>query len=143
MLVLVTGTGWVCRSASLNAARTGTGGCSCRVRAAGGKVHHSVAGQPTEYLDGQVSQQPGGPGQVIAGVEDDQDAGSQSRQYTASMIRITTSRTLAAVTAVASPAGPGRTASSGSVHEVRPGSGAATNEYGQPGIICAFPLRRA
>ena len=44
---------------------------------------------------------------------------------------------------MASSAGPSRTASSGSVHEVRPGSSAATTEYGQPGIICAFPLPRA
>ena len=29
------------------------------------------------------------------------------------------------------------------VHEVRPGSSAATSEYGQPGIICAFPFPRA
>jgi len=26
---------------------------------------------------------------------------------------------------------------------VRPGPSAATNEYGQPGISCAFPLPRA
>ena len=70
-------------------------------------------------------------------------SGSPSRQCPASMIRITTSRTWAAVTAVASSAGPSRTASSGSVHDVRPGSSAATTEYGQPGIICAFPLPRA
>jgi transposase len=54
-----------------------------------------------------------------------------------------TSRIWAAVTSVASSAGPRRTASSGSVQEVRPGSSAATNEYGQPGIICALPLPRA
>ena len=70
-------------------------------------------------------------------------SGSPSRQCPAAMIRATTSRTWAAVTAVASSAGPSRTASSGSVHEVRPGSSAATTEYGQPGIICAFPLPRA
>ena len=59
------------------------------------------------------------------------------------MIRATTSRTWRAVTSVASSAGPSRTVSSSSVHDVRPGSSAATNEYGQPGIICAFPLPRA
>ena len=40
-------------------------------------------------------------------------------------------------------AGPSRTASSGRVQDVRPGLSAATNEYGQPGIICAFPFPRA
>ena len=67
---------------------------------------------------------------------------SPSRQCPAAMIPVTTSRIWAAVTAVASSAGPSRTASSGSVHEVRPGSSAATTEYGQPGISCAFPLPR-
>jgi hypothetical protein len=59
------------------------------------------------------------------------------------MILSMTWRSCAAVTSVASPAGPSRTASSGSVHEVRPGSSAAMTEYGQPGIICALPLPRA
>ena len=59
------------------------------------------------------------------------------------MSRATTSRTWTAVTSVASSAGPSRTASSGSVHDVRPGSSATTKEYGQPGISCAFPLPRA
>ena len=54
-----------------------------------------------------------------------------------------TSRTCPAVTSVASSAGPSRTASSGRTHDVRPGSSAATSEYGQPGIICAFPFPRA
>ena len=39
----------------------------------GGEVHHPVAAQPARHLDRQVSQQPGQPGQVVAGVEDDQD----------------------------------------------------------------------
>jgi transposase len=43
-------------------------------------------------------------------------------------------RQWSAVAAVASSAGPSRTASSSAVHDVRPGSRAATNEYGQPGI---------
>jgi hypothetical protein len=70
-------------------------------------------------------------------------SGSPSRQCPAAMIRVTTLRTCAAVTSVASSAGPSRTASSGSVQEVRPGSSAAMTEYGQPGIIWAFPLPRA
>ena len=47
-----------------------------------------------------------------------------------------------AVTSVASSPGPRRTASSTAVQEVRPGSSAATTEYGQPGIICACPFPR-
>ena len=39
----------------------------------GGEVHHPVAAQPAQHLDRQVGQQPGQPGQVIAGVEHDQD----------------------------------------------------------------------
>ena len=70
-------------------------------------------------------------------------SGSPSRQCPAAMIRPATSRIWPAVTAVASSAGPSRTASSGLVHDVRPGSSAATSEYGQPGIICAFPRPRA
>ena len=38
--------------------------------------------------------------------------------------------------------GPRRMASSTAVQEVRPGSSAATTEYGQPGIICACPFPR-
>ena len=53
-----------------------------------------------------------------------------------------TSRTCAAVTAVGSWSGPRRTASSSAVHELRPVSSAATTEYGQPGIICAWPRPR-
>ena len=51
-------------------------------------------------------------------------------------------RTWAAVTSVSSSSGPSRTASSTAVQLLRPGSSAATKEYGQPGIICAFPLPR-
>ena len=70
-------------------------------------------------------------------------SGSPSRQCPAWISRVTTSRIWAAVISVASSAGPSRTASSGSVHDVRPGSSATTSEYGQPGIICAFPFPRA
>jgi hypothetical protein len=38
-----------------------------------GQQHHPVAAQPAEQLHGQVSEQPGEPGHVVAGVEDDQD----------------------------------------------------------------------
>jgi len=70
-------------------------------------------------------------------------SGSPSCQCPAATRSCTTSRTWAAVTPVASSSGPSRTASSGLVHDVRPGSSAATSEYGQPGIICAFPRPRA
>ena len=69
--------------------------------------------------------------------------GSPGFQCPAAISRAMTPRSWAAVTAVASSAGPSRIASSGSVHHVRPGSSATTQEYGQPGIICAFPLPRA
>jgi hypothetical protein len=39
----------------------------------GGEVYHPVAAQPAEHLDREVAQQPGQPGQVIAGIEDGQD----------------------------------------------------------------------
>jgi hypothetical protein len=70
-------------------------------------------------------------------------SGSPSRQCPAPASRVTTSRTCAAVTPVSSSAGPRRTASSGAVQLVRPGSSAATTGYGQPGIICALPFPRA
>jgi hypothetical protein len=46
------------------------------------------------------------------------------------------------VISVGSSSGPSRTASSGRVHEVRPGPSAATKEYGQPGMTCLLPLPR-
>ena len=51
------------------------GGAAARGRLLrGGRgVHDAVAAQPPEDLHGQVAQQPGQPGQVVAGVEDDQD----------------------------------------------------------------------
>ena len=48
------------------------GGRPCRARR-GREVHHPVAAQPACHFDRQVAQQPGQPGQVIAGVEDHQD----------------------------------------------------------------------
>ena len=69
-------------------------------------------------------------------------SGSPSCQCPAAMIRSMTPRTWAAVTAARSSSGPSRTASSSRVHDVRPGSSAATSEYGQPGIICALLFPR-
>ena len=63
-------------------------------------------------------------------------SGSPRCQCPACSSRPATSRSWPAVTSVASSSGPGRTASSGAVHEVAPGPSAATTEYGQPGIIC-------
>ena len=68
--------------------------------------------------------------------------GSPGRQCPAARSRSTTSRSWTAVTAVASSAGPRRTASSTAVQLLRPDPNAATTEYGQPGIICALPLAR-
>jgi len=39
----------------------------------GREVHHPVAPQPPAYLQRQVAQQPGEPGQVVAGIEEDRD----------------------------------------------------------------------
>jgi hypothetical protein len=44
-----------------------------RLRRRGRGVHDPVAAEPASDLDGQVAQQPGQPGQVVAGVEDGQD----------------------------------------------------------------------
>ena len=65
-------------------------------------------------------------------------SGSPGFQCPAAMSCVTISRTWAAVTEARSSSGPRRTASSGSAQDVRPGSSAATQEYGQPGIICAL-----
>ena len=62
-------------------------------------------------------------------------SGSPSRHAPAAASRPATSRSCAAVTSVSSSSGPSRTASSGAVQLVAPGPSAATNEYGQPGII--------
>ena len=70
-------------------------------------------------------------------------SGSPLLQCPASARRAATSRTWTAVTSVGSSSGPSRTASSGRVHEVRPGPSAATKEYGQPGMSCLFPFPRA
>ena len=44
-----------------------------------GQPHHPVAAQPPEQLHRQVRQQPGQPGHVVAGVEDDQDPAGRPR----------------------------------------------------------------
>ena len=147
VIVVTAGAGQVCGSQSFSAApcrggrppvpagRAGLGG-------AGKCITRSLRSRPMisarRSRSSQASRVRSYPASKITTM-----SGSPSRQCPASMIRITTSRTWAAVTAVASSAGPSRTASSGSVHEVRPGSSATTTEYGQPGIICAFPLPRA
>jgi hypothetical protein len=48
--------------------------------------------------------------------------------------RCTTARTCPAVTSATSSSRPNRTASNTAIHDVRPGSNAATNEYGHPGM---------
>ena len=69
----------------------------------------AACGPLSQDATGQVGQHIGEPGDVIAGVRDDQ---------------------------------PSRTASNTAVDDVRPDSRAARDEYGQPGIICAWPLAR-
>ena len=96
--------------------------------------HDPVGPQPAQYVDGQVGQDVGESGDVVAGVDDDQDpriggrvvsGGDQALHYAADLDR---------VTSATSSAGPRRTASRIAFHEVRPVSRAATNEYGQRGI---------
>src|SRR4249920_1459083 len=70
-------------------------------------------------------------------------SGSLSRCRPATRSRSMSSRTWAAVTSVGSSLGPSRCASRIVVQLVRPVSSAATNEYGQPGIICAEPFATA
>ena len=64
-----------------------------------------------------------------------------SRQCPAAISRVTTSRTWVAVTPVASSAGLRRTASSGSVQLVRPGSMQTLTEIGvEKNTTIVFPL---
>ena len=69
-------------------------------------------------------------------------AGSPGRPCPAPISRVMTSRTYAAVhhSLVVPGAQARRVRRRGP--EVRPGSSATTTEYGQPGIICAWPLAR-
>ncbi len=104
-----------------------------------GEVHDPVAAEPAEHLDREITQQPGQPDQVIAGVEDDQDVRVAvvpvpGRNEPADHLADLGGGDLGRIIGRAS-----RTASSGSVQEVRSGSSATTSEYGQPGISCAFP----
>jgi hypothetical protein len=106
------------------------------------KVQDTVRAHPAQQFHRQVGQQERQPDHVVAGVEDNEDRQAAVLQCLAARRRSTTSRSCAAVTAVSSSPGPSRTASSSAHQEVRPGSRAATIEYGQPGIICAEPLPR-
>ena len=67
--------------------------------------------RPSSY-DGQVGQEVGQAGDVVAGVHDDQDAAVAGLPVPGRVSRPTTSRSWAAVTVVASSRGPRRTASS-------------------------------
>lgn len=67
---------------------------------------------------------------------------SPACHWPASVSRSTSCRICAHVIAVTSAPGGNRTASNSAVHEVRPVSSAATNEYGQPGIIRCSSLPR-
>ena len=106
------------------------------------EVQHPVTAQPPQDLHRQVSELVSQPHRVIPGVEDDQDrrvplppvpGGDQPGDHLTDL----GGSDLGLIIAGAQP-----DASSTAVQEVRPGSSAATTEYGQPGIICACPLPR-
>ena len=140
VLVVTAGAGQGCFPASRNAApcRTGRPFAPCSRAGAGKYMTRSLRSQ-AEHLDREITQQPGQPDQVIAGVEDDQDVRVAvvpvpGRNEPADHLADLGGGDLGRIIGRAS-----RTASSGSVQEVRPGSSATTSEYGQPGISCAFP----
>ena len=141
MLVVTGGPGQAAGSASANSA-------PCRTAAAAGgagrrgEVQHPVRSQPPGHPDGEIGQLPGQPGHVIAGIEHDQHVRVAVAPVPGVDEPGDDRRTWVAVTSVSSSSGPSRTASKTEVHEVRPGSKAATKEYGQPGIIWACPLPR-
>ncbi|MEV5578070.1 hypothetical protein AB0L39_05855 [Streptomyces parvus] len=70
----------------------------------------------------------------MAGVHDDEDVRVARPHCLACTSRVTTSRSWAAVTAVASSDVPTRIASSAAVRDGRPVSSAATREQGRPGM---------
>ena len=105
----------------------GTGG-------AGPQPHRgrlAVAGEPGRPASSQASRITSYPASMTTMMSP-----SPGRQCPAAASRRVTSRSCAAVTSVGSSSRPSRIASSGAVHEVAPGSSAATTEYGQPRIIC-------
>ncbi|WP_246266993.1 hypothetical protein [Nonomuraea typhae] len=81
----------------------------------------------------QVAQDVGQAGDVVAGVGHDED------------VRLPEARLPGGDQPLGHRArwrhrlGPGQATSSSAVHELRPGSGAATNEYGQAGMNWARP----
>ena len=105
-------------SAMLRGRPSGRGG-------AGSCITRSLRSRP-QQIHGEVPEQVGKPGHVVTGVEDDQDG--RVPQCPASISRVTTSRTCAAVTSVSSSSGPRCTASSTAVYEVRPGSRAPVTD---------------
>ncbi len=142
--VAAAGAGQVPGSASLSAAPC-RGGRPFVPGTRGGRreIHHPVAAQPASTSTGRSRSSQASRVRSYAGVEDDQD------------VRVAVAPVPGGDRAARRPRGPGRRSPRSvvgraepdrvqrRVHEVRPGSSAATNEYGQPGIICAFPLPRA
>ena len=107
-------------------------------------AQHPVGAQPAQQLHRQVGEQVRQPVHVVAGVEHDQDVRvtvvvlpgrAQPPDQVAQLARRSPRS--------ASWSGPSRTASSSAVHDVRPGSSAATNEYGHPGIRWDWPCAAA
>ncbi len=106
------------------------------------EMQHAVRTQPAQDLHGQASEAAGQPHRVIPGVEDNQDGrvtlapvpGSNQPGDDAADLR---GCHLCLVVIGAQPDRAGT-----AVQDVRPGSRAAMTEYGQPGIICAWPVPR-
>ena len=83
---------------------------------------------------GNAQMIPGWPYSVVAALE----PGQTSWTAPLDAVRLGPEDDETAVTAARSSSGLSRTASSSRVQDVRPGSSAATSQYGQPGIICAL-----
>lgn len=92
------------------------------------QTHDAVGADPADQLDGEVTHDPGQAGDVIAGVADDHDMRVTGLPLARGDEPLHDARSWAAVTAVASSAGPSRTASRIAVQDVAPGSSTATKE---------------
>lgn len=106
----------------------------------GSPAQDTVRTHPGQHLHGQVPQEEGQPRSVVAGVHDDEDVRVAWLPLPCGIRRWSRSRSCRAVTVAVSSPGASRSASSGAVHELRPGSSAQTMEYGQPGTGMCWSL---
>ena len=106
---------------------------------AGSRITRSLRSSPRNWA-GRVRELVSKPGHVIASINGDQDGritvapvpgGDQPGNNVADLRGGDLGHVVIR---------PRRTASSTAVHDVRPLSSAAMTEYGQPGLICAWPL---